>query len=44
MNVPGQNPSAAPKIDPRVAVTHGSVVKTHEIDVLVTYVKPEKRI
>ena len=44
MNIPGQNPSAAPKIDCRVAVTHGSVVKIHEIDVLVTYVKLAKRI
>ena len=44
MNVPGQNPSAAPKIYCRVAVTHESVAKTHEIDVLVTYVKPAKRI
>ena len=42
MNVPGQNPSAAPKNHCRVAVTHGSVVKTQEIDILVTYVKPAK--
>ncbi len=44
MNVPGHNPSAAPKNDCRVPVTHGSAVKTHEIDVLVTFVNLARRI
>ena len=44
MNVPDQNLSAVPKKALRVAVTHGSVVKTHKIDVLVTHVKHAKRV
>ena len=42
--IPDQNLCAAPKKACRVAVTHGSIVKTHNIDVIVTHVKPAKRI
>ncbi len=43
-NVHDQNLSAGPKKACRVAVTHESVMKTYKIDVIVTYVKPAKRI
>ncbi len=43
-DVPDQNVSAAPKRAWKVAVSHGGVVKINKIDVLVTHVKPEKRI
>ena len=33
-----------PKNACRVAVTHGSVMKTHEIDVLLTFVNSARRI
>ena len=42
-NVPDQNLSAAPQKVCMVAVTHGNVVKTYRIDVLVTHVKPATR-
>ncbi len=44
MDVPDQNVSAVPEKALKVAVTHGSDVKINKIDVLVTHVKPEKRI
>ncbi len=44
MNVPGQNLSSTHRKACMAAVTHGSVVKTHKIDVLKTHVKPAKRI
>ncbi len=42
-HVLGQNLSAAPQKASRVVDTHGDVVKTYKIDVLVTHVKHAKR-